>query len=163
FPQFSFSNGAQLGNNGYVRLIENPMAHDFTGSLTKITAHHTIKFGGEFRRMLINFTQYGYPSGQFTFDQTWTQQIANSANGTGQRLCVLRKSGWADGLCAHLPEQVWPPSGAIPVEGLRPARWLRLQPFRKDGASRRLRNCLYAFRLAGSRHNRCSRCAGVRF
>ena len=83
FPQFSLSNGAQLGNNGYVALIENPSAHDATASLTKITARHTIKFGGEFRKLLINFTQYGYPAGQFNFDQTWTQQVLSHANGTG--------------------------------------------------------------------------------
>ncbi len=103
FPQFSISNGAQLGNNGYVRLIENPMAHDFTGSLTKITAHHTIKFGGEFRRMLINFTQYGYPSGQFTFDQTWTQQIANNANGTGSPYATFLLGLPTGGQVTHEP------------------------------------------------------------
>ena len=83
FPEFSFSNGAELGNSGYVALIENPSAHDATASLTKITARHTVKFGGEFRKLLINFTQYGFPAGQFTFDQTWTQQILSQANGTG--------------------------------------------------------------------------------
>lgn len=83
FPRFSFSNGAGLGNNGYVALIENPLAHDLTGSITKITAHHTIKTGGEWRKMFINFSQYGYPAGQFNFDQSWTQQILNNANGTG--------------------------------------------------------------------------------
>jgi len=83
FPQFSFSNGAQLGNNGYVALIENPLAHDVTASLTKILAHHTIKVGGEWRKLIINFSQYGYPSGQFNFDQSWTQQVLSKANGTG--------------------------------------------------------------------------------
>jgi hypothetical protein len=83
FPRFAFSDGAALGNNGYVSLIENPMAHSLTGSITKITGSHTIKMGGEWRRLLLNFSQYGFPAGQFTFDQTWTQQILNSANGTG--------------------------------------------------------------------------------
>lgn len=83
FPRFALSNGAGLGNNGYVNLIENPLAHDITGSLTKITSHHTIKFGGEWRKMFINFLQYGYPDGQFNFDQTWTQQVLNQSNGTG--------------------------------------------------------------------------------
>ncbi|MCU1263348.1 MAG: hypothetical protein JWO80_6233 [Bryobacterales bacterium] len=83
FPRFAFSNGAGLGNTGYVDLIENPLAHSFTGSLTKITGRHSVKFGGEFRRLFINFTQYGYPDGQFNFDSTWTQQVLNSANGTG--------------------------------------------------------------------------------
>ncbi len=83
FPRFGFSNGAGLGNTGYVPLIENPLAHSLTASMTKIASHHTIKFGGEFRKLFINFSQYGFPAGQFNFDQTWTQRILNSANGTG--------------------------------------------------------------------------------
>lgn len=83
FPRFSLNNGAGLGNNGYVALIENPLAHSVTANLTKITSHLTVKFGGEFRKLFINFSQYGFPAGQFNFDQTWTQQVLNSANGTG--------------------------------------------------------------------------------
>jgi carboxypeptidase family protein len=83
FPNFNFSNGSNLGSTGYVALVENPLAHDITGSLTKITAHQTIKLGGEWRKMFINFSQYGFPSGQFNFDQTWTQQVLNKSNGTG--------------------------------------------------------------------------------
>ncbi len=83
FPRFGFSNGAGLGNTGYVDLIENPSAHSLTASLTKVFNHHTLKFGGEFRKLFINFSQYGFPDGQFNFDQTWTQQILNSANGSG--------------------------------------------------------------------------------
>ncbi len=59
------------------------MAHSATASLTKITSHHTIKFGGEYRKLFLNFLQYGFPDGQFNFDQTWTQQILSNANGTG--------------------------------------------------------------------------------
>jgi hypothetical protein len=83
FPRFAFSNGAGLGDTGYVDLIENPMAHSITVSLTRTNARHTLKFGGEYRKLFINFTQYGFPDGQFNFDQTWTQQILTNANGTG--------------------------------------------------------------------------------
>ncbi len=83
FPRFQLSNGANLGNSGYVALLENPMAHSITASLTKIAGNHSVKFGGEYRKLFLNFLQYGYPSGQFTFDQTWTQQILSNANGTG--------------------------------------------------------------------------------
>lgn len=83
FPRFNFSNGAGLGNTGWVDLIENPMSHNFTGNLTKIIGNHSIKFGGEFRKLFINFSQYGFPDGDFNFDQTWTQQILSASNGTG--------------------------------------------------------------------------------
>ncbi len=83
FPRFAFSDGAGLGNTGYVDLIENPMSHNVTGNLTKIVGNHSIKFGGEWRKLFINFSQYGFPDGQFNFDQTWTQQILSAGNGTG--------------------------------------------------------------------------------
>jgi hypothetical protein len=90
FPRFALTGGpgggSGLGNTGYVPLIENPSAHDITGSLTKILSHHTIKFGGEWRKLFINFYQYGFPSGQFNFDQNWTQQILNNSNGTGSSM-----------------------------------------------------------------------------
>jgi hypothetical protein len=83
FPRFGFSTGAGLGNTGYVPLIENPSSHDVIANLTKVFNRHTIKFGGEYRKFFINFSQYGFPAGDFNFDQTWTQQILNAANGTG--------------------------------------------------------------------------------
>lgn len=83
FPTFQFSNGAGLGNSGYVPLVENPLAHSITASLTKIVGGHNMKFGGEWRKLFINFSQYGYPAGQFSFDQSWTQQVVSKADGTG--------------------------------------------------------------------------------
>ncbi|MGH9666169.1 MAG: hypothetical protein ACRD9L_17220, partial [Bryobacteraceae bacterium] len=103
FPRFAFSDGAGLGNTGYVDLIENPMAHGFTGSLTKITSHHTIKFGGEYRKLFINFTQYGFPDGQFNFDKTWTQQILNTANGTGSPYASFLLGLAGSGQMTHEP------------------------------------------------------------
>ncbi|MGH9354444.1 MAG: TonB-dependent receptor domain-containing protein [Terriglobia bacterium] len=82
FPTFGFSTGASEGSN-YDDLIENPSAHIVLGNLTKVTGHHTIKFGGEYRKLYINFQQYGYADGQYNFDQTWTQYNPTAANGTG--------------------------------------------------------------------------------
>lgn len=103
FPRFAFSDGAGLGNTGWVDLIENPMAHGFTGSLTKITSHHTIKFGGEYRKLFINFTQYGFPDGQFSFDKTWTQQILSNANGTGSPYASFLLGLASSGQMTHEP------------------------------------------------------------
>ena len=41
-----------------------------------------IKAGGEYRKLLINFAQYGYPSGSYTVDRGWTQQEINTASST---------------------------------------------------------------------------------
>ncbi len=89
FPRFEVQNTAGLGNNGYVFLIENPFAHDVTASLTKVLGAQTIKFGGEFRKLYINFTQFGQPDGQFGESQQWTQQNLLSANGTGSSFATL--------------------------------------------------------------------------
>ena len=89
FPRFEVQNTAGLGNSGYVFLIENPLAHDVTASLTKVLGSQTIKFGGEYRKLFINFTQFGQPDGQFGESQQWTQQNLLSANGTGSSFATL--------------------------------------------------------------------------
>ena len=89
FPRFEVQNTSGLGNNGYVYLIENPMAHDVTASLTKVAGSHTVKVGAEFRKLFINFTQFGQPDGQFGIGQGWTQQNPLSANGTGSSYATL--------------------------------------------------------------------------
>ncbi len=89
FPRFEVQNTSGLGNNGYVFLIENPLAHDATASLTKVVGGQTIKFGAEFRKLFINFTQFGQPDGQFGESQQWTQQNLLSSNGTGSGYATM--------------------------------------------------------------------------
>ncbi len=89
FPRFDIQNTAGLGSNGYVYLIENPLAHDVTASLTKVHGGQTIKFGAEYRKLFINFTQFGQPDGQFGISQQWTQQNLLSSNGTGSSYATL--------------------------------------------------------------------------
>ena len=103
FPRFSFSNGAGLGDTGYVDLIENPMGHSINPSVTKIAGNHTFKFGGEFRKEFMNFTQFGFPDGQFSFDQTWTQQILNNANGSGNPYASFLLGLPSSGQMTHEP------------------------------------------------------------
>lgn len=80
FPNFGLGNGyASLGSAGYVPLLENPSAVDFNPSIVKVTHGHSITMGGEYRKLFLNFHQYGYPSGQFsTSDNTWTQSVVPS-------------------------------------------------------------------------------------
>jgi len=85
FPRFDFAGAvASLGQSGWTRLFMAPMVHTFTGSMTKILPSHTVKFGGEYRKLLINFQQAGYPSSQYSFTNGWTQQeIATSSATAG--------------------------------------------------------------------------------
>ncbi len=84
FPHFSFSDGySDIGTLGYVPLQENPLAHDVTGSLIKILGGHSLKVGGEFRYLDIDFYQYTYPSGTYAADRSWTQLNPQAPDGSG--------------------------------------------------------------------------------
>jgi hypothetical protein len=99
FPHFGFggsNNGGftDLGPLGYEGLQEDPMAQSINGSLVKIAGAHTLKFGGEFRQLRLNFYQYTYPSGDFSSDDSWTRQFpatndSNTANPTGYSIASL--------------------------------------------------------------------------
>ena len=83
FPRMDFSGAvASLGQSGWTRLFMAPMVHSVPVSVTKILSKHTIKFGGEFRKLLINFQQAGYPSANFGFANGWTQQEITTVSPT---------------------------------------------------------------------------------
>ncbi len=83
FPNITLSGYSGVGSGGYVPLLENPLAHDVLASFTKIAGGHSLKFGGEFRKLFLNFHQYGVPTGSYGFTQSWTQQQINQ-NSTSQ-------------------------------------------------------------------------------
>ena len=75
FPNYNFGNSySSLGSSGYVAYTENPLAHDVNGSVVKILHGNNLKFGGEYRKLLLNFHQFGQPSGTFYFGQQYTEQ-----------------------------------------------------------------------------------------
>ena len=82
FPHFSFNGFSDLGGLGYVPLLEDPLAHDVNGSIVKILGSHSVKAGGEFRYLYINFSQFAYPTGTFSADNTWTRYTPDSSTGT---------------------------------------------------------------------------------
>ncbi len=87
FPHFSFSQGySDIGALGYIPLQENPLAQDVNGSLDKVIGAHTIKVGGEFRLLNLDFYQYTYPSGTFTSDQSWTRMNPNNNDSSGNSI-----------------------------------------------------------------------------
>lgn len=87
FPSYSIGNGySSFGSGGYVDYQENPTVHDLLADFDKVKGSHDMKFGGEFRKIFLNFFQYGYPSGQFAFSQDWTQNVAGDASSGGTNL-----------------------------------------------------------------------------
>jgi hypothetical protein len=76
FPQFTISGNAgvsNLGQAGFTTLLQYPTSHNTRFDVTKILSKHTIKMGYQYNKLLMNFTQLGQPTGQFTFGDTFTK------------------------------------------------------------------------------------------
>ena len=108
FPHFGFSGGfSDLGTQGYVPLQEDPLAQDVNGSLVKIVGGHSIKVGGEYRLLRLNFYQYGYPSGTFNVDESWTRMNPQiSSDGTGFSFASMMLGLPASGDINHDPKVI---------------------------------------------------------
>ena len=83
FRQFPAPQVAGMVTFNYVtvRNVSNNQA--LSETLTKIVGRHTLKFGGESRKIEWNYGQTNYASGQFTFSTAWTAQNALSPAGSG--------------------------------------------------------------------------------
>lgn len=92
FPHFGFGgNGgfSDLGPLGYEEFQEDPLAQSINASLIKIVGAHSIKVGGEFRNLRLNFYQWSYPSGTFSADDSWTRQFPQTTDTTGFSVASL--------------------------------------------------------------------------
>ena len=81
FPRFDFggnTNISSLGQATFTTLLDRDLAHATRADVTKILGKHTIKAGGEFRKLFLNFTQLGQPDGQYSFGSQWTQRLAGT-------------------------------------------------------------------------------------
>jgi len=83
FPRIDVggNNGvASLGQATFTTLRIQAYSHDLRGDMTKVMGNHTFKFGGEYRKLFMNFRQHGQPSGQYSFNNGWTQRQVGGAN-----------------------------------------------------------------------------------
>ena len=72
FPQVSISGNSSsysLGQASYTTLKDFPYSHIIRGDVTKVMGRHTLKMGGVWEKVFVNFTQLGSPDGQFSFRQ----------------------------------------------------------------------------------------------
>jgi hypothetical protein len=74
---FSTQTGQSLFSNG----VDNNFT--LSGSIIKSLGRHSLNFGGEIRKIEWYYTQNNYPTGYFTFDQTFTAQNPLSPTGSG--------------------------------------------------------------------------------
>ena len=107
FPGVELSSNltlTRLGQAGYTRMYNYPMNHSLTGSMSKITSRHTFKWGGEYRVLLLNYSQYGRPSGLYQFNRGWTQREINTSGSTqGVGLASFLLGLAASGRLTHEP------------------------------------------------------------
>lgn len=82
FPRFDINGVSSLGQETFNDLVIAPTTHSVVVGVTKTYARHTLKFGADYRKLMLNFTQLSQPAGQYTFNQSWTQRVFNSGSGT---------------------------------------------------------------------------------
>jgi len=82
FPVVTVDGFAQLGegtNNQYVTNY-----HNFAGSVSKMHANHSLRWGGEYRLMRENNVDFGNGTPTFAFSTNWTRGPADNSSGSPQ-------------------------------------------------------------------------------
>jgi hypothetical protein len=82
FPQVSITGygGTNiLGNNGPSRTTH--LTHTGNASISRLTGSHTLKFGGEYRRMGASTAIYSSSAGTYTFTQAFTAPTPTASGG----------------------------------------------------------------------------------
>ena len=83
FPRIDVQGFQSLGQNTFTDLVIAPTTHQFNLNATKILSSHTLKFGMDYRKFMLNFLQLFFPAGQYGFDNAqWTQRNPNVTSST---------------------------------------------------------------------------------
>jgi hypothetical protein len=72
-----------IGTQTFSIIKEGQETYQTLGTVEWIRGKHDLKFGGEWRVHRINFTQPGWPAGQFRFDASGTSQLLNPGADVG--------------------------------------------------------------------------------
>jgi len=79
FPRTDIGGVSSLGQATFTTLRIQAYSHDFRYDVTKVFSRHNLKFGGEYRKLFMNFRQHGQPSGAYSFNAGWTQRQVGQA------------------------------------------------------------------------------------
>jgi hypothetical protein len=83
FPRIDVQGFQSLGQATFTDLVIAPTTHQANFNGTKLLSNHTIKFGMDYRKFLLNFLQLFFPSGQYGFSNAqWTQRNPNVTSST---------------------------------------------------------------------------------
>jgi len=79
FPTIFFANHDQLGQN--TSQLDNWKSQIVNGTLAKTAGRHNLTFGAEYRRIRMNYQDFGNAPGTYTFSGAFTQADPSSSNG----------------------------------------------------------------------------------
>ena len=79
FPTIFFANYDQLGQN--TSQSDNWKSQILNGTLAKTAGRHNLTFGAEYRRIRMNFQDFGNAPGTYNFSGVFTQADPNSSDG----------------------------------------------------------------------------------
>ena len=111
FPTFSAGGYTDFGTQGYWKMDRQEGVHQFGTSVTKSKGAHNLKAGAEYRHNWLDYTQPGYPSGQFSFGAGTTSQdpnVGSSVQGNGFASMLL---GWGNGSNYHIDPKAFSRAG----------------------------------------------------
>jgi hypothetical protein len=80
FPTIFFANYDQLGQN--TSQLDNWKSQIVNGTLAKTLGRHNFNFGGEYRRIRMDYQDFGDAPGTYSFSGAFTQANPNSSDGT---------------------------------------------------------------------------------
>lgn len=79
FPTIFFANYSQLGQN--TSQLDNWKSQIVNGALSKSLGHHDFTVGAEYRRLRLDFQDFGNAPGTYTFSGAFTQNDPSSSDG----------------------------------------------------------------------------------
>ena len=86
FPNISGVTVSNLGQSTFTTLNIKSYAYTTHADAVKVFSKHTVKVGFEYRKLMLNFTQYGNPSGQWGFGAGPTVRQVNNTTPTTEGL-----------------------------------------------------------------------------
>jgi len=101
---FAPQGGANIGTQTFSILRQGQDTHHLTGTISWLRGSHEFKFGGEGRMHRINFTQPGWPAGEFNFDYNGSSEFRDS--GGDPMASFLMGVGSPDGCFDFCPYEV---------------------------------------------------------
>ena len=102
FPEFAPEGYQNIGTQGWLIIGRGEDVNQLSGSVTKIAGAHSLRVGGEFRHIRLDYLQPGYPSGRFVFNRQVTREDRFAGSGVQGNGLASMLLGWGSGSSYHI-------------------------------------------------------------